>query len=77
MSASYSRDSKIRTFVIDRAEGRCEYCGEQGFLMSDGKSRYLEAHHIISLADDGEDAVENVIALCPKHHREAHFGANR
>lgn len=77
MSASYSRDSKIRTFVIDRAKGRCEYCGEQGFLMSDGKRRYLEAHHIISLADEGEDTVENVIALCPKHHREAHFGANR
>jgi len=77
MSASYSRNSKIRTFVINRAKGRCEYCGEQGFLMSDGKSRYLEAHHIISLADEGEDTVENVIALCPKHHREAHFGANR
>jgi len=77
MSASYSRDPKIRSFVINRAKGRCEYCGEQGFLMSDGKSHYIEAHHIIALADEGEDTVENVIALCPKHHREAHFGANR
>ena len=77
MSASYSRDPRIRSFVINRAKGRCEYCGEQGFLMSDGKSHYIEAHHIIALADEGEDTVENVIALCPKHHREAHFGANR
>jgi len=77
VSTSYSRDSKIRSFVINRAKGRCEYCGEQGFLMADGKNHYLEAHHIISLADEGEDTVENVIALCPKHHREAHFGANR
>jgi len=77
MSASYSRDQKIRSFVINRAKGRCEYCGELGFLMSDGRSHYIEAHHIIGLADEGEDSVENVIALCPKHHREAHFGANR
>lgn len=77
MSASYSRDPKIRSFVINRAKGHCEYCGEQGFLMSDGKSHYVEAHHIIALADEGKDTVENVIALCPKHHREAHFGANR
>jgi hypothetical protein len=77
ISASYSRDQKIRSFVINRAKGCCEYCGERGFLMSDGKSYYIEAHHIIALADEGKDTVENVIALCPKHHREAHFGANR
>jgi len=76
-TASYSRDQKIRSFVINRAKGCCEYCGKEGFLMSDGKSHYIEAHHIIALADEGEDTVENVIALCPKHHREAHFGANR
>jgi 5-methylcytosine-specific restriction protein A len=45
--------------------------------MASGKSCYLEAHHIIALADDGKDTPENVIALCPKHHREAHFGMNR
>jgi predicted HNH restriction endonuclease len=77
MSASYSRDPRIRSFVINRAKGCCEYCGEQGFLTSDGKNHYVEAHHIIALADDGEDTVKNVIALCPKHHREAHFGASR
>lgn len=77
LATSFSRDQKIRSFVINRAQGCCEYCGEKGFLMSDGESRYLEAHHIIALADDGKDTVENVIALCPKHHREAHFGANR
>lgn len=76
-SASYARDPKVRSYVITRANGNCEYCGEKGFLMSDGKSHYVEAHHIIALADDGKDTPENVIALCPKHHREAHFGMNR
>jgi hypothetical protein len=76
-SASYLRDPKIRSYVIKRAKGCCEYCGEKGFLMADDKSHYLEAHHIIALANEGKDTVENVIALCPQHHREAHFGANR
>jgi 5-methylcytosine-specific restriction enzyme A len=29
------------------------------------------------LASGGADEIENVIALCPNHHREAHFGAAR
>jgi 5-methylcytosine-specific restriction protein A len=71
---SYKRDGEVRSRVLKRAKGRCEYCGEEGFLMNNGV-RYLEAHHIISLADQGPDTMENVIALCPKHHREAHYGA--
>jgi 5-methylcytosine-specific restriction protein A len=37
---------------------------------------YLEAHHIIALSGAGRDTVDNVIALCPEHHREAHYGAD-
>ena len=39
-------------------------------------SRYVEAHHIIALGNDGPDTPDNVIGLCPEHHRQAHFGAN-
>lgn len=71
-----ARDRAVRDFVIDRAGGRCEYCKEPGFLMANGR-RYLEAHHIILLAKNGPDTVQNVIALCPKDHREAHYGAEK
>lgn len=71
----YLRDPAVRAAVIQRADGACEFCGELGFKRADG-SRYLECHHIIALSDDGQDRVTNVIALCPGHHREAHFGAN-
>jgi hypothetical protein len=37
----------------------------------------LESHHVIALANDGEDGLTNVIALCPNDHREAHFGERR
>jgi hypothetical protein len=69
----YQRDEKVRRFVIEQAKGACEYCRELGFLLPDG-SHYLEAHHIIALAKQGPDTVDNVIALCPSDHREAHYG---
>ena len=70
---AYKRNRMVRDYVVHRAKGRCEYCGEQGFLMANG-SRYIEAHHILGLAANGPDTVANVIGLCPGHHREAHFG---
>jgi 5-methylcytosine-specific restriction protein A len=67
------RDNKVRAYVLKRANGKCEYCNDQGFLMENGRF-YLEAHHIIALSGSGCDMVDNVIALCPNHHRQAHFG---
>ncbi len=73
---TYSRDPRVREAALRRANGRCEFCGELGFVKPDG-ARYLESHHVIALANDGEDRLTNVIALCPNDHREAHFGERR
>lgn len=73
---TYARNPKIRAAVMKRADGRCEFCGAEGFLCENGE-RYLESHHIIALAADGADRMSNVIALCPGDHREAHFGKRR
>ncbi len=70
---AYKRNRMVRDHVVLRSKGRCEYCGEEGFLMANG-NRYIEAHHIIGLGNNGPDMVTNVIGLCPRHHREAHFG---
>jgi hypothetical protein len=70
---SYPRDPKVRDAVLQRAKGKCEYCGVLGFLKPDG-TRYLESHHIIALAKEGADRLTNVVALCPNDHREAHYG---
>lgn len=69
----YRRDADVRKYVLSRAAGKCEYCGAMGFALPNGK-HYLEAHHIIGLANEGPDTVDNVIALCASHHREAHYG---
>lgn len=67
------RDNRVRAHAIKRAKGKCEYCNVQGFPTING-GFYVEAHHIIALCHSGRDTVENVIALCPQHHRQAHYG---
>jgi hypothetical protein len=73
-STHFRRDDAVRRRVLDRAKGRCELCGRVEFITLAGMP-YLESHHILSLAADGPDSFENVIALCPSHHREAHYGS--
>jgi hypothetical protein len=67
------RDNRVRAQVVKRANGKCEFCHALGFKKPNG-THFVEAHHIISLAEQGPDTLDNVIALCPNHHREAHFG---
>lgn len=68
------RDRAVRQRVLERAEGHCEHCGEPGFALPDGRL-YVETHHVELLASGGADRVWNVVALCPSHHREVHYGS--
>jgi 5-methylcytosine-specific restriction protein A len=73
---AFNRDSKVRDRVRSRARGKCEFCNEPGFKMADGRV-YIETHHVIPLSEGGLDIDENVVALCPNHHRESHHGGKR
>jgi 5-methylcytosine-specific restriction endonuclease McrA len=44
--------------------------------MDERDTPYCEVHHVVFLSDGGADKIENVVCLCPTHHREAHFGKN-
>lgn len=70
----FVRDASLRARVLTRADGRCEHCDVLGFVMPNGRV-YLETHHVVPLSENGPDALENMIALCPNDHREAHHGA--
>lgn len=39
-----------------------------------GRVSYTEVHHIVPLAEGGQDTIDNVACLCPTHHREVHLG---
>lgn len=71
---SFIRNPYVVAEVLLRARGKCEKCSEEApFRRRDG-SPYLEVHHKIQLAFQGEDTVDNAEALCPNCHREQHFG---
>lgn len=73
---AWERNAKVRQAVLARSQGRCEFCGHRGFTKANGDI-YLETHHVVPLSEHGPDDPGNVIALCPEHHREAHYGAKR
>lgn len=71
----YDRNPLVITIARIRAAHRCEIndCEHAPFETNEGLP-YTEVHHIIPLADGGEDTIENVACLCPAHHREVHLG---
>lgn len=71
---AFVRSAEVRNQALFRAGGRCDWCSQMGFATTDGRV-FLETHHVIPLAEGGKDTLENVVALCPNHHREAHYGA--
>lgn len=72
--SEFVRSRIVRDVVLQRAQGICELCGEPGFTTKAG-SVFLETHHVVPLSEGGADTVNNVAALCPNDHREAHHGA--
>jgi 5-methylcytosine-specific restriction endonuclease McrA len=71
----FDRDKDVVAEVLLRARGRCEVCTKLApFRRAGTREHYPEVHHLLWLARDGDDTVENAIALCPNCHREAHFG---
>lgn len=58
-----------------KANGICQDCGHPAPFSTRGTNEpFLEVHHIVPLAEDGEDTIENVVALCPNCHRKRHYG---
>ncbi|AWI76769.1 hypothetical protein CEW83_17360 [Parazoarcus communis] len=72
----YRRDPKVRAKVLQIAGGRCECCGDLGFLTEAGE-RYLETHHVVGVSERGPDSSGNIVAVCPLCHRKAHYAADR
>lgn len=71
----YYRNRYVAAEALARAAGICEACKQPApFTSASNGQPYLEIHHKQRLADDGDDTLENVQALCPNCHRKAHYG---
>ena len=73
-TTAFIRNADVIAEVLSRANGTCELCHQAApFKRRSDGTPYLEVHHKVRLADDGEDTVENAIALCPNCHRKEHY----
>jgi 5-methylcytosine-specific restriction endonuclease McrA len=76
LKSSFVRSPEVRSAVLKRAGGVCEYCGALGFSMANG-GIYLETHHVVPLSEKGRDHPSNVVAICADDHRKAHHSVAR
>lgn len=69
----YYRDPVIAAAVKERANGICDLCELPAPFCNAEGLPYLEEHHLVRLADGGDDSLDNAVALCPNCHRKMHI----
>lgn len=67
------RNPYVTQHTKDRAKGICDLCGQVAPFKDKDENPYLESHHVITLADNGLDAIYNTVAICPNCHRRIHI----
>lgn len=70
-----ARDRKIVIDLKALYRGGCQYCGFS-FSKADG-TPYCEVAHLrpVSLLEPGLDAKDNLVVLCPNHHKMLDYGS--
>lgn len=66
------RNQYIAEYTKERAKGICDLCGKEAPFKDKNDRPYLESHHVITLAENGPDAIYNTVAICPNCHRKIH-----
>lgn len=76
-STQYKRNPDVIAEVLERANGICEKCDKPAPFLRRDLTPFLEVHHEVPLSEEGEDTVENAVAICPNCHREYHYAADK
>ncbi|MEH6532218.1 MAG: HNH endonuclease [Photobacterium frigidiphilum] len=72
-STNYERNIWVAEFAKRLANGICQLCLLPAPFNNSKGEPYLETHHIVWLSKDGEDTIENTVALCPNCHKKMHI----
>ena len=68
----YDRDNKtIATLKVLR-DFKCQICGNS--ILKKNGERYIEAAHINRKSEKGPETPDNILILCPNHHKEFDLG---
>ena len=60
-----SAHTKAQRNGRERDYNRCQVCGSK---------KHVEGHHIIDHQFGGAANIDNIVALCRKHHNDLHSG---
>jgi 5-methylcytosine-specific restriction protein A len=71
-ASTFVRDAAVAEYVKRLSGGLCDLCEKPAPFQNRFNEAYLECHHIIWLAQGGEDTITNTVALCPNCHRKMH-----
>ncbi len=69
---TYKRDNKTIAQIKVLRDFKCQICSTT-IVKKDG-SKYVEAAHIKPKHQKGRETLDNIILLCPNHHKEFDFG---
>lgn len=69
---NFPRSPEISAYIKKQANGTCELCQQKAPFIKKNGEPFLECHHIIWLSQQGEDKINNTVALCPNCHRKMH-----
>ncbi|HEX8279090.1 MAG TPA: HNH endonuclease [Segetibacter sp.] len=69
---AYKRDNKTVAQIKILRDFSCQFCGTT-ITKKDG-SKYIEAAHIKAKHLKGRETLDNIILLCPNHHKEFDLG---
>jgi 5-methylcytosine-specific restriction protein A len=72
VSEVFDGDQIVAEYAQRRAGGICQLCNRPAPFKDRDGDPFLEIHHIVPLAEGGQDSIENVVALCPNCHRRMH-----
>lgn len=68
----YFRSPCVVAERLRLSEGYCDECRKPSPFTRRNGLPGLEVHHVVPLAEEGADTVENTRALCPNCHSEIH-----
>lgn len=74
---TFERDSYVIEYAKRWAQGVCQLCEKNAPFKNKKGDPYLHTHHIDWLSRDGDDSIENTVALCPNCHDKMHVVDNR
>lgn len=70
----FRRCQKLARKVKDLYGGKCQVCEFTFKKQASGKP-YAEAAHLVALGDGGADSLQNLLCLCPNHHKMLDHGS--